>query len=241
MEKPRRPRLPWILRQTWSDLLFAHWPVEGGALARHLPPGLELDLFHGQAWLSMAAFDLEGLRFRAWPPIPGATHFLELNVRTYVHVGGVGGVFFFSLDAASALAVFGARASLRLAYQHAAMASRRDGATIHYESTRIAAPEVRFRATYTPSGPVAEAPPGSLDEWLVERYCLYTRMAGRIFRLDIEHRPWPLQRASATLETNTMALPVGLTLGAPEIVQFSQRLDVLAWPPHPVGTADRSL
>ena len=35
----------------------------------------------------------------------GVSNFHELNVRTYVHAGGRPGVWFFSLDAASSIAV----------------------------------------------------------------------------------------------------------------------------------------
>jgi uncharacterized protein len=224
-----------MLRQSWCDLLFAHWPVDAAVLRPHVPEGLTLDLFEGRAWLTVAPFLLANLRWRALPPVPTASTFPELNVRTYVHAGGRGGVWFFSLDAASAVAVAAARLGLRLPYRHAAIEIRREASEVRYTSTRLGRPDVRLRATYTPTGPAYRAAPGSLDEWLVERYCLYTRMFGREWRLEIDHPPWPLQPARVTIDENTMAAPLGLTLGAPAVAHFAERLDVLAWLPYPVS------
>jgi uncharacterized protein YqjF (DUF2071 family) len=223
------PRSPWVLQQSWRDLLFAHWPVDAGRIRSHLPAGLALDLFHGQAWLSVAAFELADLRWRLLPPIPTATTFAELNLRTYVRMDAVPGVFFFSLDAASTLAVAAARL-IGLTYRRASMSIERVADGVVYRSRRSAEPDIRFEAWYAPSGPVFEAPPGSLDEWLVERYCLYTRRAGW-WRLEIDHHPWRLQPAEVSLSTNTLADPLGLCLGEPALVHFSRRQDMVAWAP----------
>ncbi len=37
------PRAPWVLRMTWSELLFAHWPVDPQLIASRLPAGLSVD------------------------------------------------------------------------------------------------------------------------------------------------------------------------------------------------------
>ena len=59
---------------------------------------------------------------RLTPAMPWASEFPELNVRTYVSVDGKPGVYFFSLDAASALAVASARTFFKLNYFNAAVA-----------------------------------------------------------------------------------------------------------------------
>ena len=102
------PDAPWIMYQRWERLVFAHWPVDAGALRAHVPPPLAIDRFEGKAWLSIAAFEIEGLRARALPPVPGTSSFPEFNVRTYVRYGDKPGVWFFSLDAGSLFAVGGA-------------------------------------------------------------------------------------------------------------------------------------
>src|SRR5581483_10089721 len=105
------PSAPWAMRQVWNELLFAHWPVEPAQLLPTLPPGLRLDGYNGQAWVGVVPFRLSGLRPRWLPPLPGLSTFPELNVRTYVRGpdGEKPGVWFYSLDAASPLAVWSAR------------------------------------------------------------------------------------------------------------------------------------
>ena len=51
--------------QTWEHLLFAHWRADPAAMAGILPPGLELDLCQGRAWLAITPFRLHGLRHAA--------------------------------------------------------------------------------------------------------------------------------------------------------------------------------
>ena len=94
------PQGPWVMTQSWNDLLFAHWAVPPSLIAAKLPPGLELDLFDGRAWIAVVPFWMSNVTPRGVPPLPGLSTFPELNVRTYVTVGGKRpGVFFFSLDA----------------------------------------------------------------------------------------------------------------------------------------------
>jgi uncharacterized protein len=227
------PRWPWIMRQSWHDVLFAHWPIPVDQLRPAVPPPLPIDTFKGTAWLGIVSFEVRGLRARGAPGIPGASNFLELNVRTYTTVHGKPGVYFFSLDAASALAVFGARLGFVLPYFQANMALQRRGPEIHFRSRRLIrtpAP-AEFTARYQPVGAVFNAAPGSLDAFLTERYCLYVvDNQGRVYRTEINHQPWPLQRAEAELTTNTMTQQIGVTLPvvAPALHYASQQ-DVAVW------------
>src|SRR5688572_18345547 len=120
----------------WECLLFAHCRAQTSALRPLIPCGLSLDLFHGEAWVAVTPFEITRLRLRGLPPLPGASRFPELNVRTYVTTGGKPGVWFFSLDAASAIAVFFARQLYHLPYFHATMACRGKGETVSYRSER---------------------------------------------------------------------------------------------------------
>lgn len=99
------PNQPWVMRMTWSELLFAHWPIEPDEVARLLPNGVTLDTRDGKAWVGVVPFLMSNIAPRLCPPIPGLSRFLELNVRTYVTVNSKPGVWFFSLDAASRVAV----------------------------------------------------------------------------------------------------------------------------------------
>ena len=233
------PRRPWVMTMAWLDLLFAHWIVEPEALHPQVPSGLELDTFDGRAYLGMVPFRMEhvGPRGLGWLPgrLPGPRSFPELNVRTYVRRDGKPGVWFLSLDATDPLAVWGARTGFHLPYFHADIETRERDGWIEYRSRRRdrrGAPG-ELRARYRAVGEDIEAPPGSLEHWLTERYCLYAAdPQGRIRRGDIHHRPWPLFEAEAEIERNTVAEAFGLRLdGPPAWLHFARRLDVICWWP----------
>ena len=105
-----RPAGPWVMAQSWHDLLFAHWPVDSERVRPLVPDRLEIDSFDGQAWLAVVPFRMTGVRLCGTPAVPWLSAFPELNVRTYVKYGGKPGVWFFSLDAGNPLAVVIARA-----------------------------------------------------------------------------------------------------------------------------------
>ena len=225
------PGSPWVQGQTWCDLLFAHWRVPAEQLRRVMPPQLPLDLYDdGSAWLSVTPFVVMGLRLRGTPPLPWVSRFPELNVRTYVELGGKPGIYFFSLDAARRAAVFAARRTYRLPYFHARMRAERTGDRVEYVSERIdsSGPPAAFRATYgAVGGPVDD----HLARWLAERYCAYTiDEQGRPLRVDIHHPPWPLQQAEADIEAQAMADQIGIRLEGAPLVNFSARQDTLLWP-----------
>jgi uncharacterized protein len=233
------------MTQTWRDLLFAHWPLPEHALRPLIPAGLTLETFDGQAWVGITAFVLTGLRPRAVPGIPGVSRFPEINVRTYVTAGGKPGVFFFSLDAGSALAVTGARALYSLPYFRARFTVRAGAqGSIAYSSRRThrGASRAEFSAEYRPTGDVALAGEGTLARWLTERYCLYAiDRRGGLHRAEIHHPPWPLQPAHAEIRRNTMTEGLGVELpDVPPLLHFSRRLDVHVWLPQSIGTPARS-
>lgn len=242
------------MAQSWHDLLFAHWPLPPSVLAPLIPPGLALDTFDGRAWIGVIPFRMSGVRLRGLPPVPGIAAFPELNVRTYVtdaprEQGGKPGVWFFSLDAASSLAVRAARAWFGLPYYHATMQCQPKGGPdddrgIRFRSSRTlrARPASKehaadFAARYHPAGEAAPRRPGTLDRFLTERYCLYAKdRRGRLCRAEIDHGPWPLQPAEAEIELNTMVAPLSLALpDEPPRLHFARRLDVRVWTPEPLS------
>jgi uncharacterized protein YqjF (DUF2071 family) len=230
------PGSPWLMTQSWHNLLFAHWPVDAGMLRARIPPGLPLDLHDGQAWIGIAPFRMTNVAPRFVPALPFVSEFAELNVRTYVTLGGKPGVYFFSLDAESVMAVAAARSLLQLPYFTAEMTVRCDGACVEYSSHRTdgSAPPADFAAQYQPTGPPYQPAPGTLDYFLTERYCLYNVDSRfRAYRLDIHHPPWKLQRAEAAITTNTMADAAGIRLPSmAPLVHFVRRQDTLAWAPE---------
>jgi uncharacterized protein YqjF (DUF2071 family) len=245
------PDAPWIMRQTWYNLLFAHWPIAPEIMRALVPPELELDLYDGMAWIAVVPFGMTNVAPRAVPNIPGVSTFLELNVRTYVKMPAPAGsddrvtkpgVYFFSLDAANALAVFGARTAFMLPYYNADMTmSEEEGDRIAYTSRRTHkdAPPADFVGSYGPIGETYFSQPGTLEHWLTERYCLYTVNEGKSYRAEIHHLPWSLQPARADISVNTMAAAAGITLpDQPPLLHFAKRIDMVNWMLHAVDTND---
>ncbi len=216
------------MAQTWHDLLFAHWPVEAGTLRQLVPLELSLDTFEGHCWVGIAPFYMSHIHAHGLPPLPGLSHFPELNVRTYVTVGDKPGVYFFSLDAANRPAVWAGRRFYCLPYFHARMSVEARESWITYESRR--AGEAQFRGRYRAISEVRLREKGSLENWLTERYCLYTTKGSRVYRAEIHHQRWPLQDAEAEIEVNSMASAAGITLPqSPPLLHFARRLEVLIW------------
>jgi uncharacterized protein YqjF (DUF2071 family) len=197
---------PVVMRQTWKDLLFAHWPVPPALVQKTLPDGLFVDTCDGQAWVGVVPFFMQNVRPVGCPCLPGVSNFLELNVRTYVHdANGVPGVWFYSLDCNQPLAVWIARSFFHLNYRHAAMHAKRDGPGISYSSRlKSAARETTFH--YHPTSPPNQATPDSLEFFLVERYLLFsTDRRRRIFSGRVHHAPYEISQASARISLDTMA------------------------------------
>jgi uncharacterized protein YqjF (DUF2071 family) len=213
--------------QTWDDLLFAHYRVSVDSLRRLMPDGLEVQEHSGSGWLGVTPFAITGLRARGTPPLPLVSSFLELNVRTYVTRDDKPGIWFFSLDASSQLAVEAARRLYRLPYFRARIALRLREGRIVYDCSRHEGKA--FSGSYRPDGAVFQAEAGTLEHFLTERYCLYAEHEGDLYRAEIHHRPWPLQPAEAQIDLNTMPPPELRLEGAP-LLHFSERQDVVIWP-----------
>jgi len=230
------PERPWIMRQRWLDLLFAHWPVSVEAVRPLVPEPLEIDTFEGRTFVGVVPFRMEDVAPRGIPALPWLSAFPELNVRVYVRRDGVAGVWFLSLEAARRLAVWIARGTYALPYVWAHMTCDRPGDTVTYASRRLEGSPHEFRATYRSEGPMFEAEPGSLDHFLCERYALFARRTGgTLLRADIHHGPWPLQRATATFERNDLTEAHGFQVDAlaPPILHFSEGVKVAIWNPRP--------
>jgi uncharacterized protein YqjF (DUF2071 family) len=229
---------PWAMGMTWRDLLFMHWPIDVELLRPLVPPALSIDTFDGSAWLGVVPFSMTGVRPHFLPAVPGLSNFPEINLRTYVTAEDRPGVWFFSLDAHSRLAVRLARATFHLPYFDAEMSCNAAKDEVHYRSVRThgGAPPAEFEARYRPAGKPFES--GPIENFLTERYCLYSADKGGVVRRgEVHHRLWPLQPAEAEVRTLAMTQQIGLEL--PEtrpILHFSKRLDVLAWLPRRIAS-----
>jgi uncharacterized protein len=224
------PSGSWLMGQTWDGLLFAHWRVEAEAVRALVPPELSVDEHDGSAWLGITPFDLTGFRLRGTLPLPIVSCFPEINVRTYVTAEGKPGIWFFSLDTSSLIAVEAARRAYKLPYFHARIALDRDEDRIHYSSARRNAirPFV-FGATCEPVGMAFEPESGTLEHFLTERYCLYAADESGLYRAEIHHPPWRILSAEVSIDLNTMP-PDGLELDGEPLCHVAERQDVVIWP-----------
>lgn len=221
------------MHQNWGKLLFMHWRIDEDLLRPLIPESLKIDTYDGSAWIGVVPFTMWNVRPSFTPPVPWLSEFHELNVRTYVHYEGVPGVWFFSLDANSALAVMGARTVYNLPYFNARITLEQEGDTIVYSLTRKGDPPAEFASTWTIGEKLAQSDPDSLDFFLTERYCLYSLRGERLYRLRIHHRPWPLQTATVQSYRSTMIESHGLpTPDGEPILHYAEELGVDFWSPE---------
>ncbi len=225
------PAAPWKWRQSWHDLLFAHWPVPVSTVRRFVPDWLHVQEFAGSTWVGLVPFRMTNVTLRHLPPAPVLSHFPEMNLRLYVERDGKPGVWFLSLDASRLAAVIAARWLAHLPYFHARMTCEAEADGIRYASVRRRDSRVAFGANYGPTSAVAASVPGTIEHFLTERYCLYTENSrGSRLRMEIHHEPWPLQQAQARITVNGVAAHQGVALpDTTPLLHFSRRLDVVGW------------
>ncbi|MFO0630215.1 MAG: DUF2071 domain-containing protein [Polyangiales bacterium] len=230
----------WLMYQTWSDLLFLSWPVDPVALRPFVPASLELDLRDGKAWVSVIAFQMSDVRFFGAVSVPGTGNFPELNLRTYVRFKGNPGVYFLAINADALLASAVARTLFQMPYLEAETRLAREGERLTFEMVQRRAElaeAVSFRAAWTPVEDPFVALPGSLEEYLTERYDLFVEdRDGVMFRGKIRHRPWQLWRADARIDFNTVLSGRGIpSAEAPASVLCTRSMDTVLWPLQNVG------
>jgi uncharacterized protein YqjF (DUF2071 family) len=222
-----------LLSMRWRDLLFAHWPVDPSTVDAHLPDGVAVDTYGGDAYLGVVPFVMDDIRLRG---APVGLEFGELNLRTYVTVDGTPGVYFFNLDANDRIGVKLARTLFRLPYYRAEMTIETTGEgtnrEVAFRSRRRtpSASTARFDGRYGPDGDFTTPEQGSLAEFLTERYRFYTTDdSGRVYYGDIDHDPWLLAEAHADIEGNTLFSANGFEHpGGEPILHFAAPIDVTA-------------
>lgn len=223
----RRPTAPVVGYQQWRDLLFMHWPVSVAALRPLIPAPLAIDTCDGVAYVGLVPFWMTGVR-PSWAPPRTAFRFQETNVRTYVHLNGEPGVYFFSLEAASSIAVAVARLQFGLPYYWAAMRLRRDGDRRSYLSRRVVGGTARSAVTFTPGALLGASPPGTLEHFLIERYLLFVERHGQIWRGQVFHPPYQVQRATVHAVRDELigATGLGQPTGPPVLAHYARGVDV---------------
>ena len=227
----RRPGGRVAQRQSWIDLTFLHWRVPVATLRPLIPAALEVDTFDGDAFIGVVPFTMTGVRPLWAPAVPGISNFHETNVRTYVHHrGGDPGVWFFSLEAASRIAVTIARTFWHLPYHHAEMTLKKGPEGIRYTSTRRSPPPLPAvcNVTCRPLSAPTHAVPGTLEHFLAERYLLYADAGdGALRRGAVHHVPYPLQTAEVSAWEESLVAAAGMERPPGEpIAHYASRVDV---------------
>lgn len=247
----RRPSRRPIGHQCWSNLLFVHWRLPAETVRPLLPTELTLDTWDGDALVGLVPFQMSGVRPWWSPPVPGVSAFCETNIRTYVHHRDQNpGVWFFSLEAASSLAVRIARWRWSLPYYRATMELERRDSKIRYACRRLwpgqSGANCRIEATIgvgwgrskgsDRSETADTAVPGTIDHFLIERYILYARSAaGRLRMGRVHHKPYPLRQVHVDQLEESLIASNGLApLGEICHTAFSERVDVDIFPLEPV-------
>jgi len=228
----RRPDARVVQRQSWRELSFLHWRIPVATLRALVPAALEIDTFEGDAFIGLVPFTMTGVRPIWAPPVPGVSNFHETNVRTYVHHEGRDpGVWFFSLEAASRIAVAIARGFWHLPYHYAKMSLDKgaDG-VIRYASERKSPPPLRAVCNVT-ARPLSEpkaATPGTLEHFLAERYVLYADTGkGTLRRGRVYHTPYPLQTAEVPAWEESLLAAAGIPRPAGEpLAHYASGVDV---------------
>ena len=241
------PKRPWTMQQRWNDLLFAHWPIPPAEMGALLPPTLSVDQYDGSAWVGVVPFWMDQVRYRGLPAIPGANRFPELNLRTYVRdrTKNTPGVYFFSLDAASPLAVAMARMFFKLPYYWATMSiesedpEKPNGWFRYTSERRMTERPVKFEARYRSLGKPAEK--AQIEYFLTERYALFTAdHVGELFQGNIHHMPWPLEQAEAEFTRNDLPEAHGIRLpDTKPLLHYSRELMVYVWDLEPVPALNK--
>ena len=224
-----------LMHQSWGKLLFMHWPLDPSQLRQLIPQGLEIDTFDGSAWIGIIPFTMWDIRaFPPYvPPVPGLNSMHELNVRTYVHLDGTPGVWFFSLDCNSTAAVFGARTLYYLPYYNAELELNQSENRIDYTCSRTDQPHATFHATWNIGRPLPISEPDSLQFFLTERYCLFSEHNGHLYQARIHHPPWQLHTATEDARESTMIEVLGIPEPTnPSILHYAEELSVDIWPLH---------
>ncbi|WP_135853006.1 YqjF family protein [Halorussus salinus] len=234
------------LSLTWREGLFAHWPVDSSRVRPLVPDALEIDTRDETAWVSALPSLVEAARPRFLPERAGLT-FPQVNLRTYVRYEGEPGVYFLSLDATTELGVRLARAVWDLPYHRAEIDFQRAGDRRRFDSQRLHTDEspARFAAEYRSTGKPTHADPDSLSSFLAERYRLYLvrngsigaesadsadgddeaeradaeeSHAGSVWCARVEHDPWRLAPAEASVHADSLLESVGLPAPAEDPV-----------------------
>lgn len=205
----------WIISQRWQEVVFLHYNVEVNELQKKVP--FPIDLFNGQAVVTIVPFVMSRIRFPFLFSVPGFSQLLELNLRTYVIVNGRPAVYFFTLDSNHLPGVLIARWFFGLPYRWIKLSFD------FHDKYEFRSPEFHLKAS------VGEARASSdFDRWSTERYALFTRKGEMTYEGTVEHLPWSLQDLKVEELTDNFSTLIGEKLKMRALIgtSYSKSLEV---------------
>jgi len=219
-----------LLSVTVRDVLFVHWPMGPADLAPAVPDWLDIATRDGRAWLGAVALanDVGDSPVDPFGQSFGRS-FAQVNLRTYVRHDGDLGVYFLSLDSAGHLAVAVARRFFHLPYYRADAALDGNGAfRFRSQRTHAGQPPAALDVEYEPTGEAFVATDDPHADFCIERYRYFAEDdRGRRYVGTIDHEPWDLREATASIRRN--GLPAGGGLPAPSdgpVVHYSPGVEI---------------
>lgn len=215
----------------WKYLTFMHWEVSAKVLSSYIPNGMELDLFEGKAYIGLIPFLMSDVHPRLLFPLSIISDFPEFNVRTYVKVKNKSGVFFLTLDAQSYISCLYAPYAFGLPYNYSKGSIKVDNKKYTWRSTRSKKGFELSGCSEIKSAKMTLSK-GSLEEFLFERYCLFSIRKNKIYIGYIKHDPWIIHQADVNLTSNNLVKSFELGIENffdPELVHISAGVSVNAW------------
>ena len=216
------PLKKWKYYQEWNDVIFLHWKVDTHQLRKLVPNELEIDLFEGDAWVSLVAFTMERIRPRNLPSFPPISNFHEINIRTYVKSNSKSGVYFLSIEGGTQSSCLIAKKLSQLPYRYSKMNRQKD----QYASENNIYND-KLDLAYTIGEKLNTKTP--LEMWLTERYALFQDTKDTINEFDIHHIEWPIHKIE--FEELNVDYPRfdKLLNNTPHLCQYSPGVKVVAW------------
>lgn len=223
-----------VMVQQWRDLAYIHWRYPAEEVQALLPPGLEVDVHDGSAWVGLIPFSMRKIGLPHLPAVPYFGSFPEVNVRTYVRCNGQPGVWFFSLDVNRFLPALVARTTYLLPYCWGSALHRRDGEVLTTHVLRRWPSTSSTDISLSIGEPIES--PDDIAVFLSARWGLYSKgFRGSLRYAPVDHEKWPLYCATLLNLDDSLVRAAGLSTprGEPHVM-FSPGVSVRVGLPHRV-------
>ena len=220
-----------LLLQNWERLSFMHWEVDKRKLTKYLPSGLELDFFRGKTYVGVIPFFMKGVRPRWGFSLPFISSFPEFNIRIYVKHHNISGVYFITLDAQSFTSFLYANLFFKLPYMFSRGSVKTDK-NINYWKTNRLTGDHKLEGFCEGYGDELKAGKGTIEEFFLERYYLFTQKNGRIYRGLVDHSPWKYRLARPRIIQNSFLESYDLGIKDyhhPDFCYIAISVEVKAW------------